>query len=241
MREAWFGPAHKLSGQLDRPVRSFTARDPYPLVILIPPGGGIDRDGSSNNLSAFEDVYLPLVQAVVDQGWAIFRYDRSGSGNSEESDRPNHLDALDAVRVALEQPFVDPSRVVIIAQGGGTGMLHNQYAAFEELVGFRNLRGVVLLSSMTGGHIAGKMAGDLLIVMGSNDEPERLASARNAVELHERYRPGTQSRCVVVESASHALCGTGTEGWTDMRGFPGTCVVPEQVWQEIVKFLKRVE
>lgn len=236
-REVWFGPGNRIAGQIDRPA----APHPYPLVFLLPPGGGLDRDGTSELLTAFEDVYLPLVEAALNASWAVFRYDRQGTGRSRPSDRGDALDVLDALQYALDDPFIDRSRVVLIAQGAGTQLLQTRYLDFERIIGFSSLRGVALLTSRVGARPGAAMAGDMLVIMGSEDDAEHLATARSLVPQHTRTQPHRRAELLIIENASSALCRTDVPDWTGMTGKTGTCEIPDEVWEAIGAFLRRLQ
>lgn len=235
-REITFGPGGRIAGQLDKP----TGDGPFPLVILIAAGGNLDRNGSSLQLEAFRDIYVPLVKIATDAGWAIFRYDRQGTGNSRPSNRNEIIDALDAVIVARELPDVDRDRVVIIAHASGTEMLQRGYEFFEETIGFRALRGVVLLSNTVSSQAAGRMAGNLLVIIGQSDEAEESAISSAAVSVHRRNYPDRAAEAMVITDADHALCDTTLEGWRGWVGTPGSCEVPRQVYDAVGRFLRDI-
>jgi|GEM_PF-1195217 len=235
-REVVFGPGRRISGQLDKP----PGAGPFPLVILIPAGGRLDRNGTSPSLTAFKDVYVPLVGIAVRAGWAIFRYDRQGAGSSRPSERDEAIDALDVVRIARELPDVDPRRVVIIAHASGTEILQSGYDYFEERIGFHALKGVILLSSDVGSQSAGRMAGNLLVIIGESDGTERSSIAGGAVSVHRRDYPDRQAEAMVVPRADHALCDTTVAGWSGWAGDPGSCVISRQVYDAIDRFLRQI-
>jgi pimeloyl-ACP methyl ester carboxylesterase len=235
-REVTFGPGGRIAGQLDKPA----GNGPFPLVILVGAGGQIDRDGTSPQFEAFRDIYLPLVDIAARAGWAIFRYDRPGSGRSRPSDRNELLDVLDAVLFACQLPDVDPRRVVLIGHASGADILQGGYEYLEQTIGFSALRGVILLSSTVRSRFARRMAGDLLIVIGESDSAAQLSAARGAVAAHRRNYGERSAEALVVGRADHALCDTTVARWAGWTGMPGSCVLPREVYDAVDRFLRNV-
>lgn len=235
-REVTFGPGGRIAGQLDKP----PGNGPFPLVVLVTAGGNLNRHGSSPDLAAFRDIYVPFVKIATDAGWSIFRYDRQGAGGSRPSNRNEVIDALDAVLTARELPDVDQEHIVIIAHASGTEMLAHGYQFFEEAIGFGALKGVVLLSSTVSSQTAGRMAGDLLVIIGESDEEQQAAVGAAAVSIHRRNYPDRRAEAIVVPGADHTLCDTTAAGWTGWDGMPGTCKVPQQVYDAVDRFLRGI-
>jgi pimeloyl-ACP methyl ester carboxylesterase len=237
VREVRFGPGERLRGQIERPTKPGS----YPLVFLIPAGGGIDRFGTSSKLPAFDRIYDPIAKAATDNGWAIFRFDRQGTVGSTPSTPESVNDVLEALRTALDMPHVNRDRVVIIGHGFGTMQLRDNLDKFLEITGSDELKGTILLASSVDPATAAKIPADLLIILGESDSGDAPELASGAVSLHRRAHPDTKARSMVIPKSDHALCDTTGVDWDGFRGGKGTCRVSKRVYEEIARFLKRLE
>lgn len=229
-REVRFGASPGLVGQLDRP----DGAGPFPVMVLIP-GGGLSRRGTSSQFSAMRGLYDPLVEAAVQQGWAAFRFDRQ---DSPPGSRDEAQDIVDAVATARRFPDVDTRRIVICAHASGSVFLQLAYDRVEELVGFSALQGVVLLSSRAAGGEAGRMAGDILVVVGESAAPDERRAAENAVRTHRELYPRRNARSVVLPKTDVALCDTTGANWRGWGGMPGSCVIPGELPRIVAEFLR---
>jgi hypothetical protein len=131
---------HPLAGTLALP----DGDGPFPAVVLASGSGPLDRD--SNHRRARFDVARQLAHALTEAGFATYRYDKRGVGESRGdwravglSDNVEDLGrALDAVRA---RPDVDADRVLLAG--------HSEGAILAAAVAARNpsVAGVVLLST----------------------------------------------------------------------------------------------
>jgi len=234
VRTVMFGENNRLHGQLERP----GAPGPYPLVFLLPAGATLDRHGTSRQMPAIKGVYDPIAKIALDEGWAIFRYDRQSAGNSPPTRTEAPDDAFEALRTALELPGVDRSRVVIIAHGYGTGQLRDYTDRFLEITGFSEFRGAVLLSSELTPAAATRIPGDLLVIVGESDSGNQ-SLTRGVTQFHRRAFPDHDVQTMIVPGADHALCDTTRTEWQGYEGLPGTCHVSDEVYDSIAQFLRR--
>ncbi|HOT36163.1 MAG TPA: hypothetical protein PLT86_05820 [Candidatus Latescibacteria bacterium] len=179
-----------MTGQVDTP----GTEGPYPLMVLIP-GGSLSRRGTSSQFPAMSRLYDPLVDAALREGWAVFRYDRHETppGSRDESQ-----DIIDAIRAARALPDVDTRRIVLCAHASGTVFLQQAYDRVEEIVGFRSLRGVILLSNRADASEAGRMAGHLLVVVGESASTDEKRAGENAVRAHRESYPRWNARYLMV-------------------------------------------
>jgi uncharacterized protein len=131
---------HPLAGTLTVPVGD----GPFPAVVIASGSGPLDRD--SNHRRARFDVGRQLALALTEAGFATYRYDKRGVGESPGHWRAVGLHdnaddlarALDAVRA---RPEVDADRVVLAG--------HSEGAILAAAVAARGVpvSGVVLLST----------------------------------------------------------------------------------------------
>ena len=175
-----------LAGELDLPDGAGDA----PLVFIIHHSGEVPRDA-----------YGYLAEILLKEGYAVFRFDKRGTGLSEgtygccESE-----DALVAYRAAVAQPGVDRGNVFIVAQSIGTQYLADRFADYAVA---QPPRGVVLLSSLLGAEQIGVIAAPVHIIV-SDSEPELDAVSRAAAEAH-RAQHGLGASYYVADRTEHTL------------------------------------
>ncbi len=229
-RDVRFGTGSGVTGQVDTP----GTEGPYPLMVLIP-GGSLSRRGTSSQFPAMSRLYDPLVDAALREGWAVFRYDRHETppGSRDESQ-----DIIDAIRAARALPDVDTRRIVLCAHASGTVFLQQAYDRVEEIIGFRALRGVVLLSNRADASEAGRMAGHLLVVVGESASTDENRAGENAFRTHRESYPQWNARYLMVPNADVALCDTTTSGWRGWQGLPGSCRFSPEISRAISELLR---
>ncbi|MER3458141.1 MAG: alpha/beta hydrolase [Chloroflexota bacterium] len=156
----------RLAGQLDRPPGQANP----PLVFIIHHSGAVDRDA-----------YQYLAARLVPAGYAVFRFDKRGTGRSEGTyGCCEDSDALAAYRAAVAQDGIDMSRVFIIAQSIGTQILAKR---FEEFARIYRPAGVVLLSSLLPAEDILAIKAPLHIII-SDSKPDLAALGEGAVKAH---------------------------------------------------------
>lgn len=117
-------------------------RRKWPLVVLLYDAGPQDRDGEAWDQRPLFDA----ANALARQGWASFRMDDRGVGNSTGSMANTGIDdlagdVLAALSTLSRHPNVDTSRIVLLGLGEG-GIVAAAAAAKSPLV-----RGIVALSA----------------------------------------------------------------------------------------------
>lgn len=113
------GDEVRLAGQIDYPTTPSGATG-YPLIFILHHAG----------CNARED-YDHFAQMGIANGYAVFRWDKRGTGRSGASARGSATqDAIYAYETALDQPSIDRRRVVILALGAGTALLGNTFGLF---------------------------------------------------------------------------------------------------------------
>ncbi len=119
-RELTFaGDEVRLAGQIDYPVTSRTPNG-FPLVFVLHHAGGNTRES-----------YQHFAQMALECDYAVFRWDKRGTGRSGASARGSVVqDAVNAYETALLQPGINRKRAFILAIGSGTQMLGNAFGLF---------------------------------------------------------------------------------------------------------------
>jgi alpha-beta hydrolase superfamily lysophospholipase len=111
-----------LSGQIDYPDSS-PPPDGFPLIFVLHHAGYNNRDW-----------YGPFAQLGLQCGFAVFRWDKRGTGRSGAGSRGSVTqDAVNAYEIALEQARVNRKQVVILAQDAGTGLLGDAFGLFARI------------------------------------------------------------------------------------------------------------
>lgn len=191
MRELMFAGDHvSLAGQIDYPAR-LTAQASFPLLFILPHAG---CNGPQ--------CHTHYARAALDSGYAVFRWDKRGTGRSGSGDYglPEN-DALRAYETALAQQGVDQQKVVILAQNGSTALFGERYLDFVRL-------GRPIGAALTGNMLDEEqiLAIDcpVHIITGERDWNYWSKFARDAVEAHNR-RYGYQSSYYVARFATRHL------------------------------------
>jgi alpha-beta hydrolase superfamily lysophospholipase len=145
----------RLSGQIDYPDQQ-RPHEGFPLIFVLHHAGCDSRDW-----------YWPFVEVGLQAGFAVFRWDKRGTGRSGAGGRGSPVqDAVNAYEIALEQQGVNRRRVVILAQGAGTGLLGNAYGLFARL---QAPTGVILASNMLDEDAIVAIDSHIQIIMGDRD------------------------------------------------------------------------
>ncbi|MBL8057401.1 MAG: alpha/beta hydrolase [Anaerolineales bacterium] len=175
-----------LAGQTDWP----PDQEQPPLVVILHHSGAVDRDS-----------YQYLAARLVPAGYAVFRFDKRGTGRSGgvygccEAD-----DALAAYRAAVAQPGYGPARVFIVAQSLGTRILAERFADFQAV---QPPAGVALLSSLLRGEAVLSVRAPIHIIV-ADSEPDLAEIGAAAQRAHQAaYAYGAS--LFVAPHAEHTL------------------------------------
>jgi uncharacterized protein len=127
-----------------------TDKSSFPAVLFIHGSGPVDRNGSAVNLETGAvvmelDIYRQLAVAASDVGFASFRFDKRGVGDSQgDAALASRADLLDDIQAAIQflraQPEIDVSRIILIGHSEGS------YLAPMVAVEDAEIAGVVLLA-----------------------------------------------------------------------------------------------
>jgi pimeloyl-ACP methyl ester carboxylesterase len=105
----------KVVGDLRMPA----GEGPHPAIIMVHGDGPITRDDPRTRTT-----YLPAMEIFLRNGYAIFSWDRPGSGESTGKFKDLHKQRAeilaDAIQVLAEHPSIDPTRIGLwgISQAG---------------------------------------------------------------------------------------------------------------------------
>lgn len=155
-----------LAGQFDWP----PGREQPPLVFIIHHSGPVDRDS-----------YQYLAARLVPAGYAVFRFDKRGNGQSGGSyGCCEDDDAISAYRAAIKEDGFDADRVYIIAQSIGSQILAERFEEFERA---HRPAGVILLSNLLEGEEVLAIKAPLHIIV-SDSEDNLVAIGADAVNAH---------------------------------------------------------
>ncbi|WP_226678044.1 alpha/beta hydrolase [Mesobacillus jeotgali] len=119
--EISFNSDVKLTGTLLIPDQG---KETYPAMVFLPGSGQLNRDGSTPNGKFKFNLYKDLAELCTSLGFATFRYDKRGIGESEGDFHSAGLsDALKDGEAALDMlaahPKVDESKLIIIGHSEG--------------------------------------------------------------------------------------------------------------------------
>jgi hypothetical protein len=171
------GDEVRLAGQIDYP-NTPRPENGYPLMFVL-------HHACCN---ARED-YHDYADLALSNGYAIFRWDKRGTGRSGDSGRGSTTqDAVNAYEIALTQPDVNLKRVVILAVGAGSALLGSSFGLFART---RHPYAVVLVANMLNEDEILALDTRIKIVMSAEDwnSPETYGEAAAAAHKN-AYRHG---------------------------------------------------
>jgi alpha-beta hydrolase superfamily lysophospholipase len=176
----------------------FPRNSPAPLVVLIPAGGRLDRNGWNPGLSEdpSDGMYARLTSALVEAGFAVFRFDKPGAGKSSRgrytTERAN---ALEAYTRAVDHARIDPEHVFLLGHAAGTDAIAGIYPRYAAVV---EPAGAVLLDSMVGERDSLRIKTPMLIVNSGRDPDDRLQYGKFVAEAREHNDDGALETALVV-------------------------------------------
>ncbi len=198
-REVIFaGDQVRLAGQIDYPRALHPEAAAYPLVVILHHAGGNTRAD-----------YRHYAQIALECGYAVFRWDKRGTGSSGSSGVGSALqDAVAAYSTALKQPFIDQQRAIILAQGEGTVLLREAYDQFEAE---QPLFGALLIGNMLDEREILSIRTRIQILLGAKDWLNWQVYGKAASNSHRRTYPyGAQF--TVAHHADRLLLDTRKPG-----------------------------
>jgi alpha-beta hydrolase superfamily lysophospholipase len=134
-REVTFaGDEVRLAGQIDYPVTTQTPNG-FPLLFILHHAGWNTRED-----------YQHIAELALECGYAVFRWDKRGTGRSGASGRgSSSQDAVNAYTTALEQAGINRKQAVIAAFGSGSALLGSAFGLFARV---QHPRGALLVANM---------------------------------------------------------------------------------------------
>jgi len=171
------GDSVRLAGQIDYPATRKPSTG-YPLMFVLPQAAYWTRD-----------MYDDFAAIALERGYAVFRWDKRGTGRSGSSGSGSPVqDAVNAYETALLQPGIDRSHAVILAIGAGTSLLGNCYGLFART---ENPYGVLLIANMLDEQAILAINTRVQIIQGANDWTPAEQYAEAACGAHQQaYRHG---------------------------------------------------
>jgi hypothetical protein len=166
------GDAVRLAGQIDYPLPS-PYQSTFPLLFMLHHAGCDDREA-----------YTHLADIALNAGYAVFRWDKRGTGRSGSSGSGSTVqDAVNAYEFALDREHIDRRHAVILAQDAGTGLLGDSFGLFARA---QHPAGVALISNLLDESAVCAIDSRLIILMGQQDWNPWQQYGRDAAEAHNR-------------------------------------------------------
>jgi len=152
-----------------------------------------------------------LAKRLVENGFAVFRYDKPGAGRSSPGQfATERSNALEAYTRAVEHPRIDPERVFLLGHNLGTDTIAAIYPRFAAIA---KPAGTVLIDNAVGESDAVRIEAPTLIVNADADPDDRVqygqfvAEARKKVEAHK-----LETELVIIEHSQTGLLSTNETG-----------------------------
>ena len=180
VREITFaGDNVRLAGQMNYPSTPPPfSTNTYPMIFVLHHAGGNTRKD-----------YEHYARIALKSGFAVFRWDKRGTGRSGAGGRGSTTqDAVMAYEAALDQPNIDWRKSVVLAQNEGTLMLGESFGLFAR---HQPPAGVVLAGNMLNEKDILAIDSKVLIVNGEHDWNDWMTYAQKACDAHNgAYRHG---------------------------------------------------
>lgn len=212
----------------------FPRLSPAPLVVLIPAGGRIDRNGWTPSLGEDPDagMYSRLTDELVAAGFAVFRFDKPGAGRSGRGRYATERStALEAYTRAVDHARVDPDHVFILGHSTGTDAVAGIYPRYESVL---LPAGVILLDNGVGERESLRIKAPVLIVNAGKDPDDKFQYGRFVTEARAKEPGGSlETELVLIEDAQAGLLAPAAE-----EGGPAYGLHPKAV-DAVIDWLRR--
>lgn len=196
------GDEVRLAGQIDYPDTP-RPQDGYPLLFVLHHACCTSRED-----------YSEYAEIALANGYAVFRWDKRGTGRSGDSGRGSTTqDAVNAYDIALMQPGINRKRAVILAVGAGSSLLGSSFGLFARI---QHPYAVLLIANQLDPKDILALDTRVKIVMSPEDwnSPEIFGGA--AAEAHKQaYRHGASY--YLTEGGDRHLLLTDTYGKTHLH------------------------
>lgn len=208
IREFTFaGDSVLLSGQMDYPSHPVPGEG-FPLLFILHDAQCTTRDR-----------YAAHAQVALENGYAVFRWDKRGTGRSGGSARGSTTqDAVNAWEVALSQPAIQRKRAVILANGAGTGVIGSAFGLFARI---QRPFGVALIANTLDETAIIALDTQIHILMSAEDWNDPARYATEAANAHNAsYRHGATytivpgaDRLLLDDSGLHPEAREAVSDW----------------------------
>lgn len=166
----------------------FPAKTPAPLVVLLPASESVDRDGlpAGYGEDPSNGIYAQFAKALVEAGFAVFRYDSPGIGRSSSGQfSTTRSTALEGYTRAVDHPKVDRDHVFLIGHSASTDSVVGIYPRYAEAC---PVDGVVLLASIIGETDILRVDAPVLIVVSDKTPDEIYQHGQFPVDARSRNK-----------------------------------------------------
>ena len=172
-----------LAGQIDYPATRRPAGG-YPLIFVL-------HHACCNT----REDYVDYAQVALDKGFAVFRWDKRGTGHSGSSGRGSTTqDAVNAYETALSQPNINRKQTVILAVGAGTALLGSAFGLFARV---QRPHGAILVANMLDDTEVLAIDTQTLILLGEEDwNPVAIYGDAASAAHRQAYRHGAAFRLI---------------------------------------------
>lgn len=180
------GDSVRLAGQIEYP-RTKSQNGTFPLLFIVP-------HACCNTRTTFNH----YAEVALNAGYAVFRWDKRGTGRSGASGRGSTTqDTVNAYETALDQPKIDNNRVVILAQGEGSGLLGKAFGLFARIA---RPKAVILVGNMLKPEAVTAIDAPIHVIHGSNDWLDPKTYGKQAVDAHNQTYNADASFYVAVNA-----------------------------------------
>lgn len=175
-REITFaGDEVRLAGQIDYPVTTQTPNG-FPLLFILHHAGWNTRED-----------YQHIAELALECGYAVFRWDKRGTGRSGASGRgSSSQDAVNAYTIALEQAGINRRQVVIAAFGAGSALLGSAFGLFARV---QHPHGALLVANMLDANAIIAIDCAVKIIGGDEKHTPWQQYAEGACQAHRKAYP----------------------------------------------------
>jgi hypothetical protein len=111
----------KMAGQIEYP----EGEAPFPVVLFIPGLPQHDRFGTAKGYPGYDNYFQPFAQVILEAGWAVFRFDKGGTGKSS-SGLNIQADIVAAYRSLIIQKNVNREKIGVIAFQAGAAYFYRK-------------------------------------------------------------------------------------------------------------------
>ena len=196
------GDEVRLAGQIEYPDTPRPEAG-YPLLFVL-------HHACCNN----REDYDAYAETALANGFAVFRWDKRGTGRSGDSGRGSTTqDAVSAYEVAVSQADINRKRVVVLAAGAGSALLGSSFGLFART---QHPFAALLIANMLDDKEIQALDTRIKIVMSPEDwnTPEIYAEAAATAHRH-TYRHG--SSFYIAEGSDRLLMTCDQYGRTTLH------------------------